>query len=82
MQEVGLDLSGAVPRQLTRELALQAALLITLGCGEECPAVPDIKRDDWRVPDPKGLPMSEVRQIRDELRERVRTLLKAHGWQR
>ena len=77
MQEVGIDLSGAEPQKLTEELAGGAALLITMGCGDKCPYVPGLRRDDWPLQDPKGLPMEEVRAIRDDIRLRVTHLLKA-----
>src|SRR6201996_2616146 len=76
MLEVGIDLSYARPRKLTQELANQAQLLVTMGCGDKCPYVPGIRRDDWPLRDPKGLPLSEVRAIRDEVRGRVEALLK------
>ena len=79
MQEVGIDLSGAEPQKLTQELAGAAALLITMGCGDKCPYVPGLRRDDWPLKDPKGLPMEEVRAIRDDIRLRVTDLLKAEG---
>lgn len=75
MQEVGIDLSNAKPRKLTEELAKQAQLLITMGCGDNCPHVPGLQRDDWPLRDPKGRPIDEVRAIRDEICERVRSLL-------
>jgi arsenate reductase len=75
MQEEGVDLSGARPRKLTPELAGQADLLITMGCGDECPYVPGVRRDDWPLEDPKGQPIARVRMIRDEIRARVRTLI-------
>ncbi len=79
MQEVGIDLSNAKPRKLTVDLAKQAQLLITMGCGENCPYVPGLRRDDWPLRDPKGQPIDEVRAIRDEIRERVRSLLAQEG---
>jgi arsenate reductase len=79
MQEVGIDLSGAEPQKLTEELAGGAALLITMGCGDKCPYVPGLRRDDWPLKDPKGLPMEEVRAIRNDIRLRVTDLLKAEG---
>lgn len=75
MQEAGLDLSAAKPQKLTQELACDTQLLITMGCGDKCPYVPGLQRDDWPLRDPKGLPLEEVRLIRDEIRDRVRTLL-------
>ncbi len=77
MQEVGIDLSHAEPQKLTEELARGVALLITMGCGDKCPYVPGLRRDDWPLKDPKGLPMEEVRAIRDDIRLRVTHLLKA-----
>ena len=79
MQEVGIDLSNAKPQKLTQELAEDAALLITMGCGDKCPFVPGLRRDDWPLKDPKGLPMEQVRLIRDDIKERVLTLLSNEG---
>jgi arsenate reductase len=79
MQEVGIDLSAAKPQKLTQELASDAALLITMGCGDKCPYVPGLRRDDWSLRDPKGLPQDEVRAIRDEVRNRVQSLIEAEG---
>jgi protein-tyrosine-phosphatase len=75
MQEVGIDLSNARPRKLTEELAKNAQLLITMGCGDKCPYVPGLRRDDWPLADPKGLPNEEVRAIRDEVKRRVKLLI-------
>ncbi len=77
MAEVGIDLAAAKPQKLTMELAQGADLLITMGCGDECPYVPGLRRLDWPLPDPKGMPMEAVRSIRDEVRERVLALLAA-----
>ncbi|MFN3486603.1 MAG: arsenate reductase ArsC [Planctomycetota bacterium] len=82
MKEVGIDLSGAAPRKLTLELAREAALLVTMGCGEGCPAVPGLRREDWPLEDPKGRPLEKVREIRDEIRRRVRELIERSGWAR
>ena len=79
MQEIGFDLSSAKPRKLTGQLAHQAQLLITMGCGDKCPYVPGLRRDDWPLSDPKGQPIEEVRKIRDEIRSRVQTLLAQEG---
>ncbi len=79
MQEVGIDLSFAKPQKLTQELANDAALLITMGCGDKCPYVPGLRRDDWPLRDPKGLPIEEVRAIRDEVRARVQNLIAAES---
>jgi arsenate reductase len=75
MQEIGIDLSDAKPKKLTEELAREAQLLITMGCGDKCPYVPGLRRDDWPLPDPKGKPMDEVRAIRDDIKQRVQALL-------
>jgi len=82
MREVGIDLSTARPRLLTDELASSARLLVTMGCGEACPLVPGLERDDWPLPDPKGKPVEEVRAIRDDVRRRVERLLVSRRWQR
>lgn len=82
MREVGLDLSASRPRRLTEGLARGASLLITMGCGDECPYVPGLERDDWPLPDPKGRSIDDVRRIRDEIRDRVSALAHARGWQR
>lgn len=75
MQEVGMDLSRAKPQKLTEELAREAQLLVTMGCGESCPYVPGLRREDWLLRDPKGLSLDEVRSIRDEVRRRVQDLV-------
>jgi arsenate reductase len=80
MKEVAIDLSGAPPTRLTPELAARAQMLITMGCGDECPYVAGATRDDWPLDDPKGRPIEEVRAIRDEVRTRVRALIDAKGW--
>jgi arsenate reductase len=82
MREVGIDLAGTTPRLLTPELAAGAALLVTMGCGDACPLVPGLARDDWPLPDPKGAPPERVRAIREEIRARVERLVAARGWQR
>lgn len=80
MTEVGFDLSGAPTTKLTSELAARASMLITMGCGDQCPVVPGLTRDDWPVEDPKGKPVETVRAIRDEIRRRVQALLEKKGW--
>ena len=82
MREIGIDLSANRPHQLTDEMARGASLLVTMGCGEACPYVPGLKRDDWPLPDPKGRPLDEVRRIRDEIQDRVAEFVDAHGWGR
>ena len=82
MAEQGFDLSGAPTTKLTPELAAGVSMLITMGCGDQCPVVPEVERDDWPLADPKGQPLDEVRAIRDEIRSRVQVLLEKHGWTR
>lgn len=77
MGEVGIDLSGVRPQRLTEELAAGATWLITMGCGDKCPVVPGVKRDDWPLQDPKGQPVERVREIRDDVRKRVRAFVDA-----
>lgn len=75
MREVGIDLSNAKPQKLTAELAQNAEMLVTMGCGDECPYVPGLRRDDWPLPDPKGQGIESVRQTRDEIKRRILLLL-------
>ncbi|HZE99137.1 MAG TPA: arsenate reductase ArsC [Planctomycetota bacterium] len=82
MKEHGVDLGGFLPRKLTDHLARGASLLITMGCGEACPHVPGIRRDDWPLEDPKGKAMERVREIRDDVERRVRALILREGWSR
>jgi protein-tyrosine-phosphatase len=77
MREVGVDLSSAKPQKLTPELAQGADMLITMGCGEECPYIPGLRRADWPLPDPKGQGIETVRQTREEIKKRVLDLLEA-----
>jgi arsenate reductase (thioredoxin) len=79
MQEEGIELSGARPQKLTAELAADAQLLITMGCDDECPYVPGLRRDDWPLEDPKGQPIERVRTIRDEIHDRVEALVRQEG---
>ena len=81
MCEVGIELGDARPTRLTDELAAGAQLLITMGCGESCPVVPGLPRQDWNLSDPKGHPPERVRAIRDAIRDRVERLIAAEGWQ-
>ena len=80
MNEVGVDLAPATTTRLTDDVARQGQLLITMGCGDQCPVVPGVSRDDWPLEDPKGQPIERVRQIRDEIRQRVAALLDKEGW--
>jgi arsenate reductase len=82
MREVGIDLADRKPQKLTDDLARGAQMLITMGCGEQCPVVPGLRRDDWPLEDPKGKPIARVREIRDDVRARVADLLGREGWGR
>ena len=82
MREVGVDLSDRTPQKLTDDLARGAHMLITMGCGEQCPVVPGLRRDDWPLEDPKGKAIARVREIRDDVRARVAALLQREGWAR
>jgi arsenate reductase len=80
MKEVGIDLSNVQPTLLTHELAARSSLLVTMGCGEKCPVVPGLRRDDWPVEDPKGKSMETVRGIREQVRARIEALIAKEGW--
>ena len=67
MREVGIDLSSRRPRRLTREAAERADVVVTMGCGDECPYIPGKRYLDWDLEDPKGRPLDEVRATRDEI---------------
>ena len=90
MNEVGIDLSDAQPTLLTQELAAGSSLLVTMGCGEKCPVVPGLRRDDWPLEDPKGKSMEVVRRIRQEVAGACPgavdhgpgTVVRARRWQR
>lgn len=74
MGELGIDLASRTPRPLTRELAEEADVVVTMGCGDECPYIPGKRYLDWELDDPKGRPLEEVRATRDEIERRVRRL--------
>jgi arsenate reductase (thioredoxin) len=80
MRERGADLASVVPQKLTDSLGALADVLVTMGCGEACPVLPGVERDDWPLDDPKGRPIERVRQIRDEIERRVRAMLADRGW--
>lgn len=82
MQELGIDVSGAKPQLLTAELGAGARLLVTMGCGEQCPFIPGAEVQDWPLEDPKGKPIERVREIRDDVKKRVQELIDARGWGR
>ena len=75
MRELGIDVADRRPRLLTHELAEQADVVVTMGCGDECPYIPGKRYVDWELPDPKGRPLDEVRATRDEIGRRVDTLI-------
>jgi protein-tyrosine-phosphatase len=75
MREFGIDLSDRRPQQLTRELARQADVVVTMGCGDQCPFIPGKRYIDWNLPDPAGKTTDEVRALRDEIRHRVDELV-------
>ena len=75
MQELGIEIGDRVPRRLTRELAEEADVVVTMGCGDQCPFIPGKRYVDWDLDDPKGRPIDDVRAIRDEIRSRVAALL-------
>jgi arsenate reductase len=79
MEELGIDVSGERPKRLTREMAERADLVVTMGCGDECPYIPGKRYLDWDLPDPKGKPVDEVRAVRDDIERRVRELVEELG---
>ena len=79
MRELGIDLADRRPQLLTRELAQEADVVVTMGCGDECPVIPGKRYIDWDLADPKGRPREEVRATRDEIARRVQHLLAELG---
>ena len=75
MSELGIDLSDRRPQRLTTELAQEADVVVTMGCGDACPYIPGKRYVDWELTDPKGRPVDEVRATRDEIRTRVEQLV-------
>jgi len=75
MRELGIDLAERRPQLLTRALAERADVVVTMGCGDECPFIPGRRYLDWDLPDPAGRPLGEVRATRDEIARRVRGLV-------
>ena len=76
MRELGIDLADRTPRKLDTDLAEWADVVVTMGCGDECPYIPGRRYIDWDLPDPAGRPVEEVRATRDEIASRVDCLLK------
>jgi arsenate reductase (thioredoxin) len=79
MEELGIDVSGEQPKRLAREMAERADVVVTMGCGDECPYIPGKRYLDWDLPDPKGKPIDEVRAVRDDIERRVRELVEELG---
>ena len=75
MHELGIDLSERRPRRLTRQLAEQADVVVTMGCGDACPYIPGKRYIDWELQDPKGRPLKDVRATRDDIARRVNALV-------
>lgn len=75
MRELGIDLSGRTPKLLTGEMAAWADVVVTMGCGDQCPVLPGVRYVDWELPDPAGAQISEVRVLREEIDRRVVNLL-------
>lgn len=81
MGEIGINVSQRRPQKLTDDLARNATWLITMGCGDECPYLSGLRIEDWPLQDPKGQSIEIVRQIREEIRARVKSLINREGWQ-
>lgn len=79
MAEVGIDIAGAHPKAWTADMLRAADVIVTMGCGDTCPVFPGKRYEDWQLDDPAGLPVEQVRPIRDEIGERVRNLIAELG---
>jgi arsenate reductase (thioredoxin) len=79
MRGLGIDLEPRKPRPLTREQAEWADVVVTMGCGDQCPYIPGKRYLDWELPDPSGLPLERVREVRDEIARRVAALIRELG---
>ena len=75
MNEVGIDISAESPKKLTDQMARDADVIVTMGCGDECPYYPGKRYDDWELTDPAGQPLDIVRGVRDDIKSRVIALL-------
>jgi arsenate reductase (thioredoxin) len=80
MREAGVDLSHATPQYLSSNLCNDAHIVVTMGCGDECPLVPNVERDEWTIDDPKDQPIERVRQIRDQIKKCVSDLIRERKW--
>jgi arsenate reductase len=79
MNEVGIDITGERPKKLTDQMARDADVIVTMGCGDECPYYPGKRYDDWELTDPAGQPLDVVRGVRDDIKRRVSELLEELG---
>ena len=79
MREIGLEVEGNRPQRLTDELGQWADVVVTMGCGDECPYIPGKRYIDWELPDPRGRPLEEVRATRDDIERRVVALASELG---
>lgn len=77
MAEAGIDVAAAEPRRWTDDELRSASVVVTMGCGDECPFIPGVRYEDWQVDDPRGRPIEDVRHIRDEIRRRVESLIQS-----
>ncbi|WBB68617.1 arsenate reductase ArsC [Micromonospora sp. WMMD812] len=75
MREVGIDITAATPTRLTWDAAEASDVIVTMGCGDACPVFPGKRYEDWKLTDPAGQPIDVVREVRDEIRDRVLALL-------
>ncbi len=83
MRELGIDLDGVKPQRLTAKMVAECRWLITMGCGDECPIAPFfVQKRDWPLEDPKGRPVAQVREIREDVRTRVVAFIAENGWGR
>jgi arsenate reductase (thioredoxin) len=80
MRELGIDLSAAKPQYLSTDVTRDAHIVITMGCGDDCPLIPGVERDEWPLDDPKDQPVEGVRRIRDDIKKRVAELIKERKW--
>ena len=79
MAEVGIDIAGRQPRAMQVDDVRASDVVITMGCGDACPVFPGKRYEDWELTEPAGLPLEQVRPIRDEIESRVRALLRSLG---
>jgi arsenate reductase (thioredoxin) len=75
MREVGIDISGETPKILTTDSVSRADVVITIGCGDTCPYFPGKRYEDWELTDPAGKPIEIVRKVRDDIKDRITTLV-------